>query len=425
MTLAEKRQKRGQLVQQMRALTNKAHADNERSLTAEEAKEWDLLDKEQEKLAEEIRAEEKEAERRSRLASLEGELETRTDDSRIRPQPGGPGGQGGGQEGRGVASSAYAEVINGYLRGELDRRDIRGALEQRGNTLQVDLFTKGGALVMPQQMAEGLLKSIDDETFILQLAAVERVTSADSLGIITLDTDPADADWTSELATGNEGTLTLGKREMRPHPIAKRIKASNTLLRKTAGGAGALVNNRLSYKFGITFEKGCLTGHGAQQPLGVFVAHADGIPTTRDVATGNTTTSMGADGLINAKHSIKSGYWPRLTWVFHRDGISQLRKLKDGNGNYIWQPGLSADLPDRILEVPYRVSEYAPNTFTTGLYVGAIGDFRYYQVVIALDMTIQRLEELYAEANQTGFIGRMEADGQPVLAEAFARVKLA
>jgi len=134
---------------------------------------------------------------------------------------------------------------------------------------------------------------------------------------------------------------------------------------------------------------------------------------------------MGADGLINAKHSIKSGYWPRLTWVFHRDGISQLRKLKDGNGNYIWQPGLSADLPDRILEVPYRVSEYAPNTFTTGLYVGAIGDFRYYQVVIALDMTIQRLEELYAEANQTGFIGRMEADGQPVLAEAFARVTLA
>jgi HK97 family phage major capsid protein len=71
------------------------------------------------------------------------------------------------------------------------------------------------------------------------------------------------------------------------------------------------------------------------------------------------------------------------------------------------------------------MSEYAPNTFTTGLYVGLIGDWSQYWIVDALDLTIQRLVELYAETNQTGFIGRMETDGAPVLAEAFARVKLA
>ena len=71
------------------------------------------------------------------------------------------------------------------------------------------------------------------------------------------------------------------------------------------------------------------------------------------------------------------------------------------------------------------MSELMPNTFTTGLYVGIIGDFAFYWIADALDMEIQRLEELYAANNQVGFITRAKSDGMPVLEEAFARVKLA
>ena len=71
------------------------------------------------------------------------------------------------------------------------------------------------------------------------------------------------------------------------------------------------------------------------------------------------------------------------------------------------------------------MSEYAPNTFTTGLYVGIVGDFSKYYIADALDMQLQRLTELYAESNKIGLIGRMETDGMPVLEEAFARVTLA
>jgi HK97 family phage major capsid protein len=78
-----------------------------------------------------------------------------------------------------------------------------------------------------------------------------------------------------------------------------------------------------------------------------------------------------------------------------------------------------------LFGVPVFVSEYAPNTFTTGLYVGIIGDFSFYWTADALDFSIQRLNELYAATNQTGFIGRLESDGMPVLEEAFVRVKLA
>lgn len=78
-----------------------------------------------------------------------------------------------------------------------------------------------------------------------------------------------------------------------------------------------------------------------------------------------------------------------------------------------------------LLGSPFNMSEYAPNTFTTGQYVGIFGDFSNYWIADALDMQVQRLVELYAATNQTGLIGRMETDGMPVLAEAFARVKLA
>ena len=75
--------------------------------------------------------------------------------------------------------------------------------------------------------------------------------------------------------------------------------------------------------------------------------------------------------------------------------------------------------------IPVFMSEYAPNTFTTGLYAGIIGDFSFYWIADALDMQLQRLVELYAAANQTGFLMRSETDGMPVLEEAFARLKTA
>ena len=71
------------------------------------------------------------------------------------------------------------------------------------------------------------------------------------------------------------------------------------------------------------------------------------------------------------------------------------------------------------------MTENAPHTFTTGLYVGILGDFQYYWIVDGMNMEIQVLTELYARQNQIDYLGRIETDGMPVLDEAFARVKLA
>jgi HK97 family phage major capsid protein len=431
--MKEKRLKRGQLIEQMRAIQKKAD-DEKRALSAEEQAEWDRIDAEQDELRAEIETEEKDVARRARLASLERDAAS-TPGSATRPSPiDGAGSAAGSAATPAVPTDAraYQDLYNAYLRSELSLGEVRARLqgpelraELRADPLQVGLFVKGGALVMPQQMVAGLIQAVDNTTFMLGVATVERITQAESLGIGTLDTDVEDAEWTAELKTGSDTDLSVGKRELRPHAMAKRVKVSNTLLRRTAGGAGALVNQRLAYKVGITFEKGCLTGAGARQPLGVFTASDDGIPTSRDVATGNAADAIVGDGLIEAKYSLKAPYWRNAAWMFSRTAVKQIRKLKTGDGQYIWAPGLAGGTPDRILDLPFYVSEYVPATFTSGQYVGIVGDFKAgYMVVIAMDPTIQILDQLYAETNKTGFLARMEADGAPVLAEAFARVKL-
>lgn len=290
--------------------------------------------------------------------------------------------------------------------------------------LQQDIDESGGFLVPPMQFINQLIQAVDDAVWIRGLATTFQVTDAKSIGAPSLDADPSDADWTTELAIGDEdSTMDFGNREMVPHPLAKLLKVSRKLLRSVPSVSN-LVAERLGYKFGITQEKAFLTGSGASQPLGLFTASSMGISTDRDVSDGNTSSSMTTDGLTSAKYSLKLQYRNNSRWLFHRDGVEQIAKLKDGNGQYLWRESVRAGEPDRLLGLPIMESEYSPNTFTSGLYVGMLANFQHYWIVDALSFTLQRLDELYAATNQVGFIGRMESDGAPVLEEAFARIKL-
>lgn len=388
--------KRHALVTRARAIQDLAEKEN-RDFTAEEQTNWDQIWADEAALT-------KAYERSKKLAGFDEEPTAEP----VRPDGGQPANE---QEAR------HIEAWNAFLRSGSIRPELRA--------LQADSDAMGGYYTAPQQFVNKLIKAIDDQVWMRQWATPNTVTSSQSLGAPYLAADPADSDWTSELGTGNEdSTMSFGKRELAPKPLAKRIKVSNKLLRLSPD-VESLVIARLAYKFAITAEKAYLTGNGAAKPLGVFTASADGISTGRDVSTGNTATSIQFDGIKEAKYTLKGGYWSRAKWLFHRDALKQISKLQDDTGRYIWQPAVTLGSPDMLEGVPVFMSEYAPNTFTTGLYVGIIGDFSNYWTADALDFSTQRLNELYAATNQTGFIGRLESDGMPVLEEAFVRVKLA
>lgn len=409
MNIKELMEKRANLITQAREIVDLADTE-ERELSPEENDQYNQVMDQAADLAEDIT-------RREKLAAAESSLNQSAHDP-MRPDPEQDPDLDPAAQGR--AAPEYRAAYASYLRG-----GVQGLTGEETRALQSDQDDLGGYLVTPVQFVQDLIQAVDNMVFMQQWGTVYQIPTAESLGAASLDTDPADPTWTSELAIGTEDSdMAFGKRELNPSPLAKFIKISRKLLRQVPS-VEALVRDRLAYKIGITAENAYQNGSGANQPLGVFTASTDGISTGRDVSTGNEATSIKFDGLIEAKFTLKPQYWAAAKWLFHRDGVKQIAKLKDGEGQYIWRESVRVGEPDRILGLPSFMSEYTPNTFTTGLYVGILGDFSYYWIAIALDMEIQRLVELYAATNQVGFISRLEGDGMPVLEEAFVRVKLA
>jgi HK97 family phage major capsid protein len=293
------------------------------------------------------------------------------------------------------------------------------------NALQQDNPTQAGYLVAPEKFVTELIKEIADASFMRQKAKVlEPLKGAASLGYPTRTAGMASFAWGTEIqAPTADTTLAFGKREFKPNPGTSEILISKTLIRNVTN-ADALIRAEIAEEIAKNYEQAYMTGPGAGCPLGLFIASADGIAADRDVSTGNTATEMKFDGLINAKMSVKQQYRRNAEWVMHRDGIKQVMKLKDSNGQYIWQPSVVAGLPDTLLGDLVNESEYAPNTFTSGLYTAVYGDLKNYWICDSLAMEIQVLMELYARSNQVDYITRIETDGAPVVSKAFARVKL-
>jgi len=293
------------------------------------------------------------------------------------------------------------------------------------NALSMDNPTQAGYLIAPEQFVSELIKGIDDMTFIRKKAKVlPALKGAHSLGYPTRTARMGAAVWGTELADPSpDTTLAFGKKEFKPNPATAEILLSDTLVRNYPG-ADSLIRDELAYVFASLEETAHMTGDGVGKPLGLFTASADGIPVARDVATGNTATEIKFDGLMEAKYSVKAQYQPGCEWIFHRTGVKQLAKLKNSDGQYIWQPSVVLGTPDLLLGKPVNSSEFAPSTFAANQYVGLFGDLKYFWIVDSLALRIQVLTELYARTNQIDYIARMETDAQPVLAEAFARVKL-
>ncbi len=390
MTLTEMRQARAKLIEDARRDIHEKAETEKRELTSEEKTRWDTMLADADELRKTIEREERQQEHERELDKVSAEAE--------KPTP----------------------AAQGQVAADKETRDKWGRFYSTGETrnLEAGSDVAGGFLSLPQVVVGEMIRAVDDNNVIRGLARKFTI-DAESLGAPTL-TKPSDATWTPELLTGDEDTtMAFGKRELRPHPLAKRIKISRKLLRQSRIDPVGLVSDEFGLVIGNTEEKTFMTGTLSNQPLGVFTASENGISTSRDVSTDNTTSSIVNDNLFNIKYTLKSQYWGRARWIFHRDAVLQIAKLKDGEGRYL----LNVDT-NQLLGFPMVVSENAPNTFTTGLYVGLLGDFRFYWIVDSLLFEMQRLDELYAATNQVGFIVRKEVDGAPVLEEAFVRVKL-
>lgn len=394
--IIEKKQERANITPQIRAIMDEFEG---KEMPGEKKDELAKLEARFDKLNQEIVAEEKQLERERLIgeASNPQQNQARTGDP---------------------AREAFGNYI----------RMCDGNTAGVYHNLTQDNPTQAGYLVAPQKFVAELIQDKNNLTFMRQISRVlPPLEKAQSLGFPKRTSRMNTFAWGTEIkAPTPDSALAYGKREFIPKPATGGILISKTLIRNAAIDADAYLRGEMAYNNSTNEEQAFMLGNGAGQPLGIFVAHEDGISAARDVSTGNTQTEVKFDGLMEAKYSIKQQYQAGLGWIFHRDGVKKIAKLKDSDGQYIWQPSVALGTPDVLLSYSVKMSEYAPNTFTAGQYAGILGNFKEgYWICDSLTLEIQALVELYALTNQIFYIGRAEVDGMPVMEECFARVKLA
>lgn len=298
-----------------------------------------------------------------------------------------------------------------------------GPRESRDVTMSVG---GGGAAIAPQQFVNELIKEVEKDTALYKIVRKMPVTGAGSLGVPYEKADASDASWTAEIPDNDiasDTTWEFGKRELSPSDLVKQILFTKKLLACSALPIEQLTREKIAEKLAAAFESGIISGDGSGKPLGVFTASNDGIPTSRDVAAINATEIV-ADDLINMKMNLRPAYRKNAKWVMSTAALTQVMKLKDKNGQYLWTPSLRDGEPDRVLGLPVIESEFAPSTIAANQYTVVLGDFDYYWFAYWKGIELQVLTEKFAGKNQIGVLGHTLADGMPVLPAAFTRLKM-
>lgn len=324
-------------------------------------------------------------------------------------------------------SNEYQQAIQTYL-----KRGVAGLDQERLASLQTDDSEQAGYLVTSEQMAAGLLKEVDDLVFVRRHAKVHTLMMSRTLGIRKRNARLKSFNWGSELTLpAQDEDLKYGKKILEPHYGTGSILISKDLMRNSSIMIESEVRSEMARDSGEQMEDAYLGGDGNNKPLGIFTESPDGITATRNVPTGSAT-GITFDGLLSAKYKLKSQYrmgGPRnsLRWLFHRNAIEIIAKIKDNDGQPIFRVGggraQDTSMPeDMILGIPVDESERAPNTFVEGNFVGSLQNWSYYEIADSLDMEIQTLVELNARSNQVEFLYRIKTDGMPTLEEAFVRL---
>lgn len=319
------------------------------------------------------------------------------------------------------AEAAYTALFRQYLRDGADElsKDDRALIRRKGLSVGTDVA--GGFLVAPEVMLNDIIQALEDAVIMRKLGRVlPPLTNATSISAPTAS-DLSDASWTQELATATADTATpFGKRALRPHPLAKLVKVSDTLVRLSGIDVERWVGDEIINRFAAAEENGFMTGTGNNQPEGVFVSS---LPT--DVTAASATEIVYND-LSNVAFAIKAQYRPGASWIIHRTILKEISQIKDGEDRPIFGMIPGAGQPLDLLGFPVNVSEYSPSSSATGLYVAALGNWnRAYWIVDSLNFRIQRLVELYAATNEIGFIARKETDGMVVDGNGIARLIMA
>ena len=278
------------------------------------------------------------------------------------------------------------------------------------NALQEGTDSEGGYLV-PDEFEHTLVEALESENIFRKLAHIINTSSGDRK--IPVVASKGTASWVDEEGSITESDDAFGQVSIGAYKLGTLIKVSNELLNDSVFDLEAYIAKEFGRRIGAKEEDAFFNGNGSGKPTGIF-------DSTAGAQVGITTASISAitaDEIIDLFYSLGAPYRKNAMWVLNDATVKAVRKLKDGNGNYLWQPALTSGTPDMLLGRPVYTSNCVP-TIASGAKVIAFGDFSYYWIADRQGRVFKKLNELYAATDQTGFVATQRVDGKLILPEA-------
>jgi len=278
------------------------------------------------------------------------------------------------------------------------------------NALQIGTDSEGGYLV-PDEFERTLIEALEEENIFRTLAKVITTSSGDRK--IPVVASKGTASWVDEEGPIPESDDAFTQVSIGAYKLATMIKVSEELLNDSVFNLETYIAKEFARRIGAKEEEAFFIGDGVGKPTGIFNA-------TGGASLGITSASATAitvDEVMDLFYSLKSPYRKKAVFVMNDATVKAIRKLKDGNGQYLWQPSIAAGQPDTILNRPVKTSAFVP-TIAAAAKTIAFGDFSYYWVADRQGRSFQRLNELFAATGQVGFKGTQRVDGKLILAEA-------
>lgn len=302
-------------------------------------------------------------------------------------------------EKKGRAADAYKAAM-------LDA--LRSGFKRVSNVLQEGVDTDGGYLV-PEEYDNRLIDVLDEENIMRKLGT--RITTSGEHKINIAATKPA-ASWIEEGGTLSFGDATFDQILMDAHKLHVAIKVTEELLYDNAFGLENYIITQFGKALANAEEDAFLNGDGVGKPLGLFAASGGG-----QIAE-TLTAAVKADDIINLVYALKRPYRKNASFIMNDKNIAAIRKLKDNNGAYIWQPSAQAGEPDRLFGYPVHTSAYAPEDAI------AFGDYKYYNIGDRGTRSFKQLTELFAGNGMIGYVAKERVDGKLILPEAVQILRL-
>ncbi len=276
--------------------------------------------------------------------------------------------------------------------------------------------TKGGYLAPAEFQAE-VIKGIVEISPIRQAVRVGS-TGAGEVILPKLTGRPT-ASWVGEDEERDETTMTYGQIEIPVHELACFIDVSLRLLEDSAINVESEISTELSQEFAVKENAAFSDGNGVKKPLGI--QQAAGIA---EIVNGHAT-NINADQLIALMYSMPAAYRNNGSWLMNGTTLGKVRILKDGNGNYLWQPSYQAGQPSTLLGRPVIEDPTMPDA-ANGTFPIFYGDFnKAYRVYDRVGMSILRDPYTQATKGMVRFHARRRVGGAPTLTEALRKLKMA